>query len=84
VAKRKNGALRMYRSYLFRDKDPVIDRLRTLRSDTGMKYSEIAAKSGVSVTTLRNWWHGETRRPNFCTVQAAARAMGKTFELVDR
>lgn len=78
------GPLRIYKSYLFKEKDPVIDKLRTLRSDTGMTYQQIHAASSVSTTTLYNWWHGKTRRPNFCTAQAAAHAMGKSFELVDR
>ena len=41
-------------------------------------------ESGVSTTTLRNWFHGATRRPQFCTVNAVARALGKELRLMDR
>lgn len=74
----KRGALRLYKSYSFIDKDPVIDAVRTARSDAKASYTELSINSGVSVTTLRNWEHGKTRRPQFSTVSAVARALKKT------
>lgn len=70
--------LKVYRSYLFRNKDPVIDALRTVVSDAHMKYSEIHNVSNVSTTTLYGWFHGRVRRPQFATVAAVARSMGVT------
>jgi len=67
-----------YKSYLFVDKDPVIDALRTAVSGAKMKYSAIRNESGVSATTIHNWFHGKTRRPQFATVAAVARVLGKT------
>lgn len=64
-----------YTTYSFVSKDPIIDVLRTLKSDAGMKDSEIAAASGITTGTLRNWFGGKTRRPQFATVAAAAMAM---------
>lgn len=75
---KKNGMLRTYKSYLFVEKDPIIDALRTAVSESHMKYSELRNESGVSTTTLRNWFHGATRRPMFSTVSAVTRAMGKS------
>lgn len=71
------GFLR-YKAYPFTDKDPIIDVLRTIKSDTGMKDSQIAEAGGPTSATLRNWFKGRTRRPQFATVAAAAVAMGKT------
>jgi len=71
------GFLR-YKAYPFVDKDPVIDVLRTLKRDTDMSDGEITAGGGPTTSTLRNWFKGKTRRPQFATVAAAAVAMGAT------
>lgn len=73
------GILKPYASYMFRDKDPVIDIMRTMVKDAGVKHSTIRANSGVSPATLRGWFHGKTRRPQFATVEAVARSLGKSF-----
>jgi hypothetical protein len=76
--KKANGrTLGVYKSYVFRDKDPVIDTMRTWVQDSKKSYTDIHANSGVAVATMRGWFHGKTRRPNFCTVAATARALGK-------
>lgn len=66
--------VRMYRTYMFKDKDPVIDHLRTAMN--GHKWSKVSTDSGVSVGTLSNWFVGETKRPQFATVAAVARSLG--------
>ena len=66
----------IYRTYRFVDKDPVIDVLRTAQQDAKVKPSAIATASGVSSSTLHNWWHGRTRKPQFATVVAVARSIG--------
>src|SRR5512146_672134 len=71
------SALRLYRSYVFIDKDPVIDVVRTVMQTTKARPATVARDSGVSPTTLRNWFHGATRRPQFATVAAVANALGK-------
>lgn len=60
------------------DKDPVIDVLRTLKRDAGMSDPQIRDEGGPTTSTLRNWFKGKTRRPQFATVAAAAVAMGAT------
>lgn len=70
-----------YKSYMFRDKDPVIDILRTAKEDSGMSVREISEKSGVSESAMHGWWNGNTRRPQFATANATARVMGREFVL---
>ena len=67
----------LYKSYVFKTKDPVIDKTRTIVQDAGLSYTEISNKSGVSPATMYNWFHGATKRPQFCTVNAVARACGQ-------
>lgn len=73
----KRGFIR-YKSYLFTDKDPVIDAFRTARSDSKMTYKQIRDEGGPTVSTLRGWEHGKVRRPQFATVAAAVRTVGKS------
>jgi hypothetical protein len=72
----KRGFIK-YKSYLFVDKDPIIDALRGPISASKMSYSEINEAGGPAAATLRNWFSGETRRPQFATVAATARTIGK-------
>ena len=65
-----------YTSYNFVDKDPIIDRLRTLIARDGWTYPQIHERSGVTVQTLYNWFSGPTRRPQYATVMAVVRALG--------
>lgn len=75
------GHLKPYKSYVFRDKDPIIDKVRTAVADSKESYKAITAKSGVSTSAMRSWFHGKTRRPQFATVNAVLRAVGKTLEV---
>lgn len=84
ATKKTNGTGRMpiYKSYVFRTKDPVIDELRTLAEDTygvrvnGKTLGEITQEGGPSTSCMREWFFGKTRRPTSATVEAAGRAMG--------
>lgn len=73
---KKPKQLPVYRSYRFIDKDPVIDRMRTLHADSGLSYQDVHDSEGLSVTTMYNWFKGGTRRPQFCTVMSFYRAHG--------
>lgn len=66
----------VYRTYAFRDHDPILDRFRAALAEKDMSYGEIHDIAGVSVGTLGNWKRGKTRRPQYCTVIASFRAMG--------
>lgn len=70
--------LHVYRTYQYIDKDPVIDEMRTLVKDEGLikKLDIVHQLSGVSTTTLQNWFDGETKSPQNRTVSAVAGALG--------
>jgi hypothetical protein len=75
------GAMKLYKSYMFKNKDPVIDELRTLVADTyervGFKaYQKIEADGGPSISCMTAWFEGDTKRPQSASVEAAGRALG--------
>jgi hypothetical protein len=71
-----------YKSYVFRQTDPVLDALQPmLRSN---KAAELKKLSGVSTTTISNWKKKKIRRPQFCTISAMALATGcNSIDFVD-
>jgi hypothetical protein len=71
------GTMKLYKSYMFRDKDPIIDAMRTAYEDAGGHYRDIKDRSGVSYSTIHNWFKGKTKRPQFATVAEFAIACGK-------
>ena len=81
----------VYRTYVFRTKDPVIDELRTLAQDryggdrdAALKEAgrDVQLAGGPRAATLRGWFHGKTRRPQSASVEAAGRALGYRREWV--
>jgi transcriptional regulator with XRE-family HTH domain len=62
---------------VFKEKDPIIDAMRTAFEDAGGSYTKIKERSGVSSSTIYNWFNGKTRRPQFATVAEFAIACGK-------
>lgn len=70
------GTLNIYKSYSFKNKDPVIDQTRTKVQDSKLSYNKISDLSGVSEGTIRNWFHGKTRRPQSASIEAVLRAIG--------
>jgi len=69
----------VYRTYPFKERDPILDRFEAALAESDMTYGDIHDISGVSVGTLGNWRRkkqGGTRRPQYCTVMATFRAMG--------
>jgi hypothetical protein len=82
---------RQYRTYRYIDKNPVIDRIRTIVQDEGLfkKLNIVHQLSGVSSSTLNNWFHGDTKNPQHHTIAAVVTSLGyeetfaktKTIEL---
>ena len=70
--------------YNFIDKDPIIDKLRTLIARSGMTYAQVAEVSGVTVQTLYNWFRGPTRKPQYATIMAVVLALGYTMAIVKK
>lgn len=75
-------SFKLYKSYSFKDKDPIIDRMRTIVQNSGESYGSISNMSGVSSTCINNWFNGPTKRPQHASLMAVARALG--YELVLR
>ena len=72
----------VWRAYVFRDKDPVIDELRTLVEDhfgervSSSQLRKIMEAGGPSQSCMAAWFFGSTMRPQSASVEAAGRAMG--------
>lgn len=73
--------LKLYKTYVFRDKDPVIDVVRTVVEDSKKTWTNIALESGVSRNTLRNWFLGTTKRPQFATIAAVVSSCGFSIRI---
>lgn len=72
----------LYKAYLFKEKDPSIDQLRTMIEDStqarinAKALAEVEKGGGPKVGTMRQWFFGKTKRPNNATIEAAGRAIG--------
>jgi hypothetical protein len=79
------GFIRVLRGYEFVEKNPVIDKLRTLAQKRGLfnKLGIIEELSSVKRATLKGWWHGETKRPQHHTAMAVVHALGFREEFVE-
>lgn len=73
--------MNLYATYLFKEKDPTIDELRTILQNLGMLnkagFEKIQADCGVKIATLNAWFFGATRRPQSATLEAVGRAVGQ-------
>jgi hypothetical protein len=72
----------VYRSYSFKDKDPVIDKVRSLMAKEHVDNKDASIISGVSAGTLRNWFEGETKKPQYATIAAVVSSLGYTQKFV--
>ena len=79
MAKKKVYKAKIYPTYSFTGKDPVIADLKALAGESGMTNVDISKQSAVSAGTLGNWFNGPTRRPQYATVMAVYRALGVTL-----
>jgi hypothetical protein len=73
----KPRVLKPYGTYKFSGQDPATGKV--LDELDGEKISAIASASGVSPSTFMNWRKKKTKRPQFATLNAALRAVGKEF-----
>jgi transcriptional regulator with XRE-family HTH domain len=69
------------RSYNFIDKDPECDVFRTLYQKQRIKESDLAVLAGLSVSTVKKLFGGETRSPRHSTFGKLAGAMGQEYGL---
>ena len=77
---------RIYRTYQYLDKNPVVDRVRTIVQDEGLftKLGIVHELSNVSKATLHGWFHGSTRNPQHHTVAAVVTALGYEEQFVKK
>ena len=75
--KTKRG-MGFYKSYSFKERDPVIGELKTIVRAEGANYAQVHRASGVSATTLSNWFgpKGKTKRPQNASIEAVGRSLG--------
>jgi transcriptional regulator with XRE-family HTH domain len=75
------GRLWLTRSYNFIDKDPEIDKFRTIYQKEHIKETDLAVLAGLAPSTVKNMFGGETRRPQHATFAKMAGAMGYKYGL---
>jgi hypothetical protein len=61
------GMLWLTRAYNFIDKNPEIDRFRTVYQREHIKENDLAAMAGLAVTTVKNMFGGVTKDPRHST-----------------
>lgn len=86
MAKKRIPHVTVYDSYRFlpEEKDPIIDAMRTIVEREGQSYQKIHEHGGPAVGTMSQWFTGSTRRPQFVTVAAFARALGYDVQITKR
>lgn len=67
-------------TYLFKDKDPAIDYLRSPFEENTESINAIANRAGISHSTVSAIFYGDTRKPQFATIVRIARAIGPEGE----
>lgn len=77
---RTSPRFHVYRNYSFLNKDPVIDKMRTLIRDEGLKWHDAAKIADMSPATLDNWFKGSTRRPQFSSIASLTHSLGYSME----
>lgn len=82
VRSSNRGTLWLTRSYNFVEKDPEIDRFRTLWQKDRIKEVDLAILAGLASTTVRNMFGGKTRAPQHKTFAKMAGALGYKYDLV--
>jgi hypothetical protein len=91
MAKGKSNGVRRgfigYASYMFKEKDPAIDELRTViqteHGDINRKVlKKIHEEGGPSDATLYAWFFGDTKTPRSAGIEATGRTMGYRREWV--
>jgi transcriptional regulator with XRE-family HTH domain len=55
-------------------------RVKELARERGLTSEELAIKSGVKVSTVRNLWQNRVSDPSFSTLHAIAQALGVSIE----
>jgi hypothetical protein len=75
-----------YRTYNFVNKNPVIDKVRTILQDEGLynkkKRRMLHQLTGVSTSTYDGWFEGDVKNPQHITIAATVTALGYEEQFV--
>lgn len=83
ASKKSRRGITRYKSYMWVDKDPILNAIKATISEKKVKFSQINEAGGPTVKTLKAWNSGNVRRPQFTTVAATTRALGKNGVMFD-
>jgi len=56
--------------------EPALKSIQSIAAQSGHTMASLANKSGVSRSTLRNWFSGKTMRPQLPTVKVVLKGLG--------
>jgi hypothetical protein len=78
------GIHRTLRTYRFTDKDPICGEVQTVVQDVGLfkNLKHVAELANVHPSTVKNLFHGGTRRPQNATIMAILTSLGYKREIV--
>lgn len=78
--------LHSYRNKGYRhlSKDPILDEVHRAIELSGLTWTQISNRCGVSKSCLRNWELGKTRRPQHITIKFVLETCGYTTKVVPR
>jgi transcriptional regulator with XRE-family HTH domain len=83
VAKRPT-TLKPYKTYRFTGQDPIVEKVRSVFDDAGMKRSAVSRDSGVASSTMASWFKRRTKRPQFASINAVLGALGKELTISNK
>jgi hypothetical protein len=75
----KKRPLPTYKAYVFKGAAPIMQAFHDARADSGLSAQDIRDSGGPAVATQRAWDKGKTKRPQFTTIAAGTKAMGKNI-----
>lgn len=80
---KKKATVQFLKTYRFMpsEKDPIINCVHGLMKAQNLNPNKLHGMTGVSATTLYNWFDGPTRRPQWATVSATLAGMGYEVQL---
>jgi hypothetical protein len=63
--------------YRFTDgRDPILELVSRLITDSGFSLNAIESRCGVCANTMRSWQNGKTKKPQNATVEMVLRTLG--------
>lgn len=74
--RKHRGIFSQYRSYNFVNQDPIVDAVRTMVRDEGLREKDVVSLSFLSPGCVGNMLGGVTRSPRFTSIAALCSGMG--------